>query len=73
MSDYTHAFLHELCKAGFGGILQSLRHLERVFQHDPGPLPAMGLANTEEEWGTRASAFLKAKMKEADITMLSWS
>src|ERR1700687_5980822 len=28
----------------------------------------MGLAKTEEEWGTRASAFLKAKMKEADIT-----
>jgi hypothetical protein len=29
----------------------------------------MGLAKTEEEWG--ASAFLKAKMKEADITMPS--
>ena len=28
----------------------------------------MGLAKTEEQWGTRASAFLKAKMKEADIT-----
>jgi len=28
----------------------------------------MGLAKTEEEWGARASAFLKAKMKEADIT-----
>jgi hypothetical protein len=28
----------------------------------------MGLAKTEKEWGARASAFLKAKMKEADIT-----
>ena len=28
----------------------------------------MTLAKTEEEWGSRASAFLKAKMKEADIT-----
>jgi hypothetical protein len=28
----------------------------------------MGLAKTEEEWGRRASAFLKAKMKEADVT-----
>jgi virulence-associated protein VapD len=28
----------------------------------------MTLAKTEEEWGRRASAFLKAKMKEADIT-----
>jgi hypothetical protein len=28
----------------------------------------MGLAKSEEEWGTRASAFLKAKMKEADVT-----
>ena len=28
----------------------------------------MGLAKTEEEWGQRASAFLKAKMKEADVT-----
>jgi Domain of unknown function (DUF6471) len=28
----------------------------------------MGLAKTEEEWGNRASAYLKAKMKEADIT-----
>jgi hypothetical protein len=28
----------------------------------------MGLAKTEEEWGIRASAFLKAKMKEADVT-----
>jgi hypothetical protein len=28
----------------------------------------MGLAKTEKEWGDRASAFLKAKMKEADIT-----
>jgi hypothetical protein len=28
----------------------------------------MTLAKTEEEWGKRASAFLKAKMKEADIT-----
>jgi hypothetical protein len=27
----------------------------------------MGLAKAEEEWGARASAFLKAKMKEADI------
>jgi Domain of unknown function (DUF6471) len=28
----------------------------------------MVLPKAEEEWGTRASAFLKAKMKEADIT-----
>ena len=28
----------------------------------------MTLAKTEEEWGERASAFLKAKMKEAGIT-----
>jgi hypothetical protein len=28
----------------------------------------MGLAKTEKEWGERASAFLKAKMKEADVT-----
>jgi hypothetical protein len=28
----------------------------------------MGLAKTEKEWGDRASAFLKAKMREADIT-----
>lgn len=28
----------------------------------------MGYAKTEEEWQTRASAFLKAKMKEADVT-----
>jgi hypothetical protein len=28
----------------------------------------MGLAKTEEEWGIRASAFLKAKMKEAGVT-----
>jgi hypothetical protein len=28
----------------------------------------MGLAKTEEEWGIRASAFLKAKMKESEVT-----
>ena len=28
----------------------------------------MGLAKTEEEWGARASAYLKAEMKKADIT-----
>ena len=28
----------------------------------------MGLAKTEEEWGQRASAFLKAKMKESEVT-----
>lgn len=28
----------------------------------------MRLAKTEEEWGTRASAFLKAKMKESGVT-----
>lgn len=28
----------------------------------------MGLAKTEEEWQARASAFLKAKMKEAGVT-----
>jgi hypothetical protein len=28
----------------------------------------MGLAKTEEEWGSRASAFLKAKMKESEVT-----
>ena len=28
----------------------------------------MGLAKTEEEWGRRASAFLKAKMKESEVT-----
>ena len=28
----------------------------------------MGLAKTEEEWGLRASVFLKTKMREADIT-----
>jgi len=28
----------------------------------------MSLAKTEKEWGERASAFLKAKMREADIT-----
>lgn len=30
----------------------------------------MGLAKTEAEWQARASAFLKAKMKEADVTYL---
>jgi hypothetical protein len=29
---------------------------------------AVGLARTEEEWGSRASAFLKAKMKETGVT-----
>jgi Domain of unknown function (DUF6471) len=29
---------------------------------------AMVLPKAEEEWGNRASAFLKAKMKEADVT-----
>ena len=28
----------------------------------------MVLAKTEEEWGARASAFLKAEMKKADVT-----
>jgi hypothetical protein len=28
----------------------------------------MTLAKTEEEWGSRASAFLKAKMKETGVT-----
>ena len=28
----------------------------------------MDLAKTEAEWQARASAFLKAKMKEADVT-----
>jgi len=28
----------------------------------------MGLAKTEEEWGTRAAAHLKAEMKKADVT-----
>jgi len=28
----------------------------------------VGLAKTEEEWGSRASAFLKAKMKETGVT-----
>jgi hypothetical protein len=28
----------------------------------------MGLAKTEEEWGSRATAFLKAKMKEGGVT-----
>jgi hypothetical protein len=28
----------------------------------------MGLAKTEGEWGLRASAFLKAKMKETGVT-----
>ncbi len=28
----------------------------------------MGFAKTEEEWGIRASAFLKAKMKETGVT-----
>ena len=28
----------------------------------------MGLAKTEEEWQARASAFLKAKMKEGEVT-----
>jgi hypothetical protein len=28
----------------------------------------MGYAVTEEEWGSRASAFLKAKMKESGVT-----
>ena len=28
----------------------------------------MGLAKTEKEWGDRASAFLKAKMKASEIT-----
>jgi hypothetical protein len=28
----------------------------------------VGLARTEEEWGSRASAFLKAKMKETGVT-----
>ena len=28
----------------------------------------MGIAKTEEEWQARASAFLKAKMKEGEVT-----
>lgn len=28
----------------------------------------MALAKTEEEWGSRASAFLKAELKKADVT-----
>jgi hypothetical protein len=28
----------------------------------------MGLAKTEEEWQARASSFLKAKMKEKEVT-----
>jgi hypothetical protein len=28
----------------------------------------MGLAKTEAEWQARAATFLKAKMKEADVT-----
>jgi hypothetical protein len=28
----------------------------------------MGLAKTEKEWGERASAYLKAKMKESEVT-----
>lgn len=28
----------------------------------------MGFAKTEREWQARAGAFLKAKMKEADVT-----
>lgn len=28
----------------------------------------MGFAKTEEEWQARASAFLKARMKEAEVT-----
>ena len=28
----------------------------------------MGLAKTEKEWGDRASAYLKAKMKETGVT-----
>lgn len=28
----------------------------------------MGLAKTEAEWGSRASAFLKAEMKKAGVT-----
>lgn len=28
----------------------------------------MALAKTEEEWGRRASAFLKAELKKADVT-----
>jgi hypothetical protein len=28
----------------------------------------MGLAKTEEEWAARASAFLKAELKKADVT-----
>jgi Domain of unknown function (DUF6471) len=28
----------------------------------------MAYAKTEEEWGDRASAYLKAKMKKADVT-----
>ena len=28
----------------------------------------MGLAKTEKEWGDRASAYLKAKMKESEVT-----
>ena len=30
----------------------------------------MGFAKTEEEWGARASAFLKAEMKKADVTYI---
>jgi hypothetical protein len=28
----------------------------------------MGLAKTEKEWADRASAYLKAKMKESEVT-----
>jgi hypothetical protein len=28
----------------------------------------MGLAKTEEEWARRASAYLKAELKKADVT-----
>jgi hypothetical protein len=30
----------------------------------------MTLAKTEDEWGARASAFLKAKMKESEVTYI---
>lgn len=30
----------------------------------------MGLAKTEEEWAARASAFLKAELKKADVTYI---
>lgn len=44
------------------------RVLTNLIGHKTERLSQMGLAKTEAEWGARASAFLKAELKKAELT-----